>query len=439
MGYSPLSKTGHAMATDSRSGVALMIVIAAMAVLSILVTEFTYITQVNQTIAFDALDQVKVHYLAKSALKISLLRLKAFKSVKDMMGAASGAMGGKGGGIPGVPKTLLDKIWNFPFFFPIPVLPGMSQADKDRLEAFQKESGLDGNFSTLITSESGKYNLNMVLSQFVPKGEPSPQPSAAPTTFDPEEARRSLQEYLAQLLNQKNESDVEFAAEYRDYRLDELTDNLVAWMDRTYERKNSGADDVMTIKRAPFYSLAELHMVPLMNDELYTLFAPSLTAATTSGINVNTMSEAVLRALVSDSKPEEITEFFKFRDSEEADNLFKNAEDFFTYLAKNFTRFQGSTNAITQFKEDLTKRHIRIVTDETEFKITVQAKINTAVRQIEAWVSLTEKSAGPGSPGASDPLAGLPAPQLGGGTPQLNPLAESQKDAGIKVNYMRFL
>ena len=41
-----------------KSGIALFMVIAAMSILSILVTEFTYISQINQKIAFDALDQV---------------------------------------------------------------------------------------------------------------------------------------------------------------------------------------------------------------------------------------------------------------------------------------------------------------------------------------------------------------------------------------------
>ena len=45
----------------SHGGIALFMVIAAISVLSILVTEFTYISQVNQKLAFDGLDQLKAH------------------------------------------------------------------------------------------------------------------------------------------------------------------------------------------------------------------------------------------------------------------------------------------------------------------------------------------------------------------------------------------
>src|SRR5690349_12617867 len=106
----------------SESGIALFMVMAAISVLAILVTEFAYIAQISQSIAYGGLDQLKAHYLAKSGFKISLLRLKAYSQVKGLIKNTTGGAGG----VPGVPKSLLEKIWNFPFTYPFPTnIPGM--------------------------------------------------------------------------------------------------------------------------------------------------------------------------------------------------------------------------------------------------------------------------------------------------------------------------
>ena len=100
-------------------------VMAAISVLSILVTEFAYIAQVNQRMAYDSMDQVKAHYLAKAGVKLSLLRLKAYAQLKpdDRREQPDGASSSNplAGAIP---KSVLDKVWNFPFMYPLPALPG---------------------------------------------------------------------------------------------------------------------------------------------------------------------------------------------------------------------------------------------------------------------------------------------------------------------------
>lgn len=445
----------------SESGVALFMVIAGISVLSILVTEFTYVAQVNQKIAYDGLDQLKAHYLAKSGLKLSLLRLKAYQTVKGVVGGGgNGGSGSKNPAVPGLPRQVLEKIWSFPFFYPLPTnVPGISQGDKDRIEKFQKESSMDGRFTAVIQSESSKYNLNMILAPFAPTGTTgatgatgatgstgstsSPPPpggttsTTAPTgpAFDPQAARNSLSDYLQDILTKKFESDPDFAAEYRDFRMDDFMDALLGWADFSYERRVPPARDELMPKKQPFYSLSELHMLPGMDDRLFDVLAPALTASTTPGINVNTMAEPTLRALVPKITDEEAKEFYKFRDSEEEDNLFKDSEAFFKYLRERVAAFRQSESEINSFKENLKKRNIRLVVDETEFKITVQAQVNQATRLIEAWVTLgpQKKSQSPRTGNASQPPAsGASAPAPGGGQ-------ESAADPGLKITFMRIL
>jgi len=444
----------------NESGIALAMVLAAIAVLSILITEFTYIAQVNQKMAFDALDRVKAYYLAKSGLKISLLRLKAYQTIKGTMNAMNGdakqtTPGVAPGTQPGLPKEFLDKIWSFPFIYPIPTsMLGVSLGNQDMLSKFEKESNLEGTFTATIESESSRYNLNMILAPFVPihpssspsptapiannmiggQSVPTPAPSGSPTprpSFNPEAARESLADYLQQILGGKIDGDDSFSSEYRDYAIQDLVDNLAAWADPTYERKNNNLKDAVPMKRGPFYSLSELHMVPGMDDYLFDLFAPSLTVSTTPGVNINTIQELSLKALIPQMSDDEIKEFFKFRDSVEEDNLFKqpDASDFFTYLVNSVGAFNHSEIEVAKFKDSLIKRNIRLVVDETEFKITVRSQVNQSARQIEAWVKLTPPKASKNSKDSlKDPLKDSPE-----NSNQTTP------DSGLKITFMRVL
>jgi hypothetical protein len=444
-------ETPQMAGAQNSKGIALLMVIAAVSTLSFLVTEFTYVAQLNQKLAYDELDQVKALYLAKSGFKLSLLRLKAFRTVKNLLANHGG------GGASAVSTSDLDKIWSFPFMYPIPAnIPGMSLGDKEAINKFQKESGFEGSYSAAITSESSRLNLNMILAGFQgaqPSPSPSPSPSKNPNdpsqgsnpnpspntsaspspspSFDPEAARKSLQDYFQAILQNKFDADPDFQTEYRDFRIEDFMDNLVAWVDPTYERKQSGMGDHTYFKRAPFYSVTELHMLPGMDDQLYDLFSPNLTVSRTPGVNVNTIQEPVLRAMLPQMTDQEVIDFFKFRDDPEQDNLFKDSDSFFKYLSNSVAALRGD-DAMNKLKDDFKKRNIRIVTEESEFKITIKATVNQSVRTLEAWVSLMEDSKSSTTGNTNKPQGNTPSP-----TP--NNTQSQAPDTGLRLNFMRIL
>jgi len=436
------------MASQQRSdqqkqgGVALFMVVAAISLLAVLVTEFTYVAQVNSRMAFDSVDQVKAHALAKSGLKLSLLRLKAYSTLKGLGGGAESALSGM------IPKGILEKVWSFPFFYPIPTeIPGLTPAEKDQIKEFTKSSGFEGSYSALIESESSKYNLNSLLAPFAAAPEPAASPSPTPTStpgptgspspvpsFSPEAVQKSLADYLTQVLTNKIQTDEEFASEYRDFKLDELVDNIIQWVEPTYQRR-SAAPQNFKPKGGPFFSLSELRMIQPMDDELYEVFAPHLTVSSTPGINVNTIKDLTLKAILPFMTDEEVKEFFKFRDAVEADNTFKTPEDFFKFIQGNVAALRNSEAELQKFKGTLKERNIRIVTDESTFKVTVRAKVNQATRQIEAWVRLKQAkpSTAPGAPEGANNQAN----QNHQATPQDS--EPTQPDSGLSITSMRFL
>jgi hypothetical protein len=446
-------------------GIALFIVLAAIGVLAILVTEFTYVSQITQAVAFGSLDQVKAHYFAKSALKLSLLRLKAYKNVKGIASSLGT------GGSSAIPKGMIEQIWSFPFSYPIPSnIPGLSQTDKDAIGKFQKDSGFEGgSYRTNIESESSKYNLNLLLHNYVPiaaaakptnTGTPPPPPGGQPTSspspnpaataavpFDPDSAREGLFNYLNAIVNNKILTDPEFGDNRRDFRLQDLVENISSWVDRKYERRSgSRIDSKIPFKKAPFYSISELHMVPTVDDEIYNLLSPALTTSTTNGININTMKEPVLRALIPRITTEEVTDFYKFRDATDVDNKFKNSEDFFSYIGRGIAGFINNPQVISEFKASLAKQNIKLITDENQFKITVQANVNNSYRTIEAWVDLSTENAkptpGPGGTNISGGFDGSGGVQSGGaatGAAVGSPGGRSIPDPGLKITFMRII
>ncbi|MEN9722236.1 MAG: hypothetical protein RJB38_222 [Pseudomonadota bacterium] len=433
----------------NENGIALFMVLASLTILAMLVTEFTYVAQVNSRMAFDSLDQVKAHYLAKSGLKLSLIRIRAYQNLKALA-ANAGAAGAAGGMIP---KGILEKIWSFPFMYPIPTnLPGMTTSEKDQIQKFTKSASIDGHFSAKIDSESSKFNLNSLLAPFATLPSPSPSsgttgasggsgqagappnpnPNPSPTaSFNPEDARSSLATYLTQLLNSKLETDDDFADTYRDLKTDELFDNILTWVDPAYPRRTAEPAGFRP-KGGPFYSLSELRLIDPIDDQLYDLLAPNLTVSAVPGLNVNTVKEMTLKAFFPQMTAEEITEFYKFRDSTEQDNSFRNEDGFFNYLKGNVAAFRGSDNAIDQLRNDLRRRNIQIVTDETHFKVTVLATVNQAIRLIEAHVMIEppRKTGTTGSGIASS--SGSPP-----GTPPLPQSAPT--DSGLRITSMRIL
>ena len=213
-------------------------------------------------------------------------------------------------------------------------------------------------------------------------------------------------------------------------------DNLIAWIDRGYEKKNSSVRELFPSKGAPLYSLAELRLIWPIDDALYDLLAPNLTASSTPGLNINSMNEAALRALVSGITDEEVKAFFEYRDDPEADQAFKTTSDFTKYLKDKVSVFNSSDEKVKEFTDSLSKRRIRLVTDETTFKISVQAQVNQSTRTIEAWVTLLDQKSSSRSSGArqsSDATSDIP-PLSGPGIS-----SASGNSAGIKVTFMRFL
>jgi type II secretory pathway component PulK len=447
----------------NKRGVALFIVLTSMATLAIFLGEITYTAQINQKLAYDRLDNVKATALAKSGFRLALLRIRAYSEIRKLIqGAGADSV---------VPKEMLEKIWNEPLIIPfsgdLSMLPG---SVRDAVEKFRKDSGMEGKLYISIQSQSTKFNLNSYLAPFAPPsptptagrgstaGGINPSPSSTPVPFNADEARSLLTEQITQTFEKKFEEDEVFRDTYRNLRISDLAEDILAWNDLTVENMRTQAGTIQ-YKRAPFYDVSELHYLPTVDDGIYNLLAPTFSAGVDSSINLNKIQNATLAALFPAMTVEDRKKFFEFRDqSDQSDKKtsgeqpnnsngpekkeggpFKEVAEFYQWLEKNVAAYNSSTK-IQEFKDNLTKRGITLTTEESQFLVHIEGTVNQTKRTLEAIVSIVpEKNSTTPNPNGPNNSNTPDNPNGNNVNNRMMTDEPSKKRSSLKVVQMRFL
>lgn len=302
---------------QSERGIALLMVLSALMVLSTTVVEFSYNSRINYRLAVTNKQKLQAYYLAKSALSFSKLLLKYQKQTQallDKAGSAGAAFGSTPiykmiplssemirGLISGDVDSLLsptdateetvnqdnqlfgenldkredDKLKNKGDVEGVDV-----KADTGLLakEEAQKFLDFEGDFESEITEEASKFDLNKIASI---------------------EAKSAAADYRRKLLysllmlpafepyfkNQANQ------AQGLSVALADWVDSndTINDFDKT-ERGSEGSlydDPDLKVKNGKFLTLSEMRLVSGMNDDIYTLLQDYTTLYTNSaGINL---------------------------------------------------------------------------------------------------------------------------------------------------------
>jgi general secretion pathway protein K len=347
--------TRRLLGRQNQSGIALLIAVFTVVIITYLVTEILYDTNVEYVVNSGAINRLKAYYAAKSGLEISLLRIKIYTKVQKQLGSQ----------IPPAQRKLLDLIWEFPFAWP-PVIPDeASGVDKDMIKDKLKEAKMDASYVATITDEGSKIDLNDLVS-----------PSKG--------LREVTKKLLMQIFENRMKNDEEWARKHAELRYEEVINNIIDWEDADSVSINGGDEraqysNLTSDKPLPpnrgFRTIEELRMVAGMTDEIYDMLKDRVTIYGMRAINPNHATAEVLKAL-DPSINDEVVGKITSRRSDPTKGPFQNEGDFWGYV-----------NAEGGNVSEANQKAIPLVFDEvTNFRIRSSGEFANASREIEAVV-----------------------------------------------------
>lgn len=347
--------TRELLGRKNQKGVALLIAIFTVVMITYLVSEILYETNVEYVVNSQAVNRLKAYYSAKSGLQVSLLRIKIYNKVQRQFGSQ----------IPDAQKKLLELIWQFPFSWPPMVPEEASGVDKDMIKDKVKESTMDAVYVTSISDEGSKIDVNDL-------GSPS------------KGLRDITRKLLMQIFENRMKNDDEWARNNENLQYERVINNMMDWVDLDSNGSN-GSDE-----RSPYGNLSlekpyppnrafrtvdEIRMVAGMNEEIFNMLKERVTVYGTRAINPNHASAEVLKALDVSIKDEVVSKILGRRNDPDK-GPFKDEKDFW-----GFVNAEGGN-----VSEETQKTIPLIFSQVVNFRIRSTGEFGGANREIEAVV-----------------------------------------------------
>lgn len=356
LNWKNLKWTRQTLGAQNQKGMALMIAIFAVIVITYLVSEILYDTNVEYVVNSQAISRLKAYYAAKSGVSISLLRIKTFAKVQAQFGDK----------IPPQQKQLLDMIWSMPFAWPPKPPESVTTVDKELINDTIKESKMDATYLTTIADEGSRININMLNS-----------PSKG--------LRDMTKDLLSQIFENRIKNDEEYARTHQDMPFQKIINNMIDWEDDDRVSLNGGDErsqftNIKTEEQMPpnrwFRTVEEIKLIPGMTEEIFTQLKDQITVYGSVSVNPNYAPAGVLKAIDNTINDEVVSKILERRSNGEKGGPFKDANDFWSFVSQSGARVSDEV----QKKLPLSFEQV------FNFRIKSIGMYNNSTREIEAVV-----------------------------------------------------
>lgn len=429
----PIKQTLFKLLFNNESGIALILVLGVITILTFVLADFTFETKLNKIKIFNQQDKIQARLNAESGLNFAIAKLRLYQEGRNKIEKDENLK-------TAFPSSDLEAIIIQPFIFPIPMSPKANIIQKTALEEFTKKTLFRGELSVTFTKLSGFLNPNGL--RILPdKKAVSPDVDAAaeppPAVDDNDDDQgdpdakkktekadvvieRKLVETLSRLLKDKSDTDEDFHSKYSNVDPTYLVKELKYYVNDSAAFKDSSRPEIeakfsqknISPKHAPMSSIDELYLLPSWDDAIIDLIKDRLSVHEVSVIAINEITIEDLKILFPNINNIQIEEFFKYRDGDEDKKIkgkkFKNAEDFKSAIVGSLaiTTDAEYNDRMTELKQ----AGLTIDTSGKLYKVISRGVYNNAIFNLIAFIDLPIKPVPPKKktpPPAGDP--GQPA------------------------------
>ena len=385
---------------NSRGSVAIMMVLTGLILLYPIMSMFTIDTTVNKLKVYNIEDRAKAKLTAESGLKFAMARLRLYKEAYNFLQNNKKAK-------DLVKQQTLDVLWNFPFVYPVPKTDEMNAIQKEAITEFNENTKLEGSLQITINNISNKINLNLLRISLIgdaikearaqannngqngERGNAGNGGEEGDETFN---AESQLVKALTNAIEEKSEKDEFFSAEFYGTEVEPLVNELKYFVSDPNSIEDTAGADIafsnieMEPKRAPLVSIGELYTLPSWKDEITNLILNEFTVHGAIMIDLNKITENLLKLLIPDILPEDIEEFFKYKNDKDDPKYFNSLEDFKTYIVSNANLM--TENDFTERFEKFKAQGLQFGPSPSLFRVNISASVERATYGLTAYVTL---------------------------------------------------
>ncbi|MBT6326374.1 MAG: hypothetical protein HOJ35_10425 [Bdellovibrionales bacterium] len=378
----------------SNQGIAILMVMSAIAILSFLLIEFTFDVKVNKLRIYNQQDKIQAKLNAEAGIKFSLAKLRLYQEARNLLEKNEQLKTSVG-------ERPIESIVTQPFIFPIPdaLMANANLIQKNAIQDFLNEIVLQGTLSVNLSSVSGFLNPNNLRISLREDDEEE--------DFDSEEKKphdyiqKEFVDTLTKEIDKKIEEDDLFANTYSNIDPEILIKELKFFVNDIDSYDEPEVADFQSLydedgtvpKYAPLTSISEMHLLKGWDDNIINLIKDRLTVHEVSIIPVNEINNSQLKLLFPEITEDQITDFFNFRDGNEKENIvaseFLSVDDFKNAIINNLAITDEITynNRITEFKN----AGIQIGVAGKLFKAVSVGTFGRATYKITAYIDMPIK------------------------------------------------
>lgn len=393
---------------NKESGVAILLVMSAIMLLTVLLANFSYDSELNKLKIFNSQDRAQAKLNAEAGLQFAMLKLRLYQQAKNTLE--------KNKALKDVlPEHKIQGLITQPFIFPPPLPASADIIQKNAVKEFVDSSVIDGHLSISISPLSGFLNPNNLRialpTDSVIEGEPADEETSKKDDAKlkiHENIEKEFVEFLTNALKEKREESPQMEARFGEYDPKMLIKELKFYVndDGLFEDDSKSELEMLynqaglTPKHAPLVSISELYLLAGWTEDIVQLVIDKMTVHEQGLISLNELTQIQLKMLFPNITQDKVDEFFRYRDgnpsAEKDDEDEENAPHPFKSVQEFKEVVTGKLDIIESGKyderiEELKKAGLSLGVSGKLFKVIARGEKNQATVEIMAIVDLPLK------------------------------------------------